>query len=201
MTDTLPPSELQQARPRRSGLVLAPALIFAAIAGMFAFALQKGDPSKLPSALIGKMAPRLALPPVEDLIEAGKAMPGFGAGDIGNGMPVVVNFFASWCAPCVEEHPMLLRLKARGDVPVIGVNYKDQAVNARRFLSRYGNPYARIGVDRDGRAAIEWVVYGMPETFVIDGRGTIVFKHVGPITPGILETRIVPAIEKAKATR
>jgi cytochrome c biogenesis protein CcmG/thiol:disulfide interchange protein DsbE len=181
--------------------MLAPLLIFAAIAGMFAFALQKGDPSKLPSALIGKPAPRLELAPVEGLSEGGAPMPGLKAGDLGNGTPAVVNFFASWCAPCVEEHPMLIELSQRGDVPVIGINYKDQAANARRFLARYGNPFQRVGADTQGRAAIEWGVYGMPETFVVDGRGMIVFKHVGPITPEVLKGRIVPAIERAKGAK
>lgn len=184
---------------RRSiGVVMAPVVIFAALAGMFAFALQKGDPSRLPSALIGKPSPRVELAPLEDLTEAGQAMPGISAGDLAAGTPAVVNFFASWCGPCVEEHPLLLRLKERAGVRILGVNYKDQAVNARRFLSRYGNPYTRVGVDRDGRAAIEWGVYGMPETFVIDGKGTIVFKHVGPLTPDVLEQRLLPAIERVK---
>lgn len=194
------PSEHQPAEiapKRRRATALAPVVIFAALAGMFAFALQKGDPSKLPSALIGKPAPRVVLPPIEELVDGEKPLPGLTAADIGNGSPAVINFFASWCGPCVEEHPMLLRLKERGGVRLIGINYKDQAVNARRFLSRYGNPYQRIGVDRDGKAAIEWGVYGMPETFVIDGAGKIVFKHVGPITPEVLETRIMPALEKA----
>jgi len=197
-------STLLEGRPgsrRRFGLVVVPVVIFAAVAAMFAFALRKGDPSKLPSALIGKPAPQLELAAIEGLVENGKPVPGIAAGDLGNGTPAVVNFFASWCAPCVEEHPMLIEIARRGDVPLIGINYKDQAVNARRFLSRYGNPFNKIGADSQGRAAIEWGVYGMPETFVVDGRGVIVFKHVGPITPAVLAERIAPAIERAKAQK
>lgn len=184
---------------KRLGLVLAPVLIFLAIAGMFAFSLQKGDPSKLPSALIGKAAPELKLAPLEGLVEAGRDVPGITQSDLKAGAPVVVNFWASWCAPCVEEHPVLIELKRRTGVAILGINYKDQAANARRFLARYGNPFARVGTDGDGRAAIEWGVYGMPETFVVDGQGRIVFKHVGPISPEALERQIIPAIERAKA--
>ncbi len=193
----------RQTGPARKplGLVLAPVLIFLAIAGMFAFSLQKGDPSKLPSALIGRAAPELKLSPLDGLIEGGHNVPGIVPADFKAGTPVVVNFWASWCAPCVEEHPVLIELKRRTGVAILGINYKDQAANARRFLARYGNPFARVGTDGDGRAAIEWGVYGMPETFVVDGQGKIVFKHVGPISPEALDQQIIPAIERAKAKR
>ena len=101
------------------------------------------------------------------------------AGDI-----VVVNFWASWCVPCVQEHPHLIALGKRAGVSIYGVNYKDQPSAARRFIGRYGNPYAKVGTDSNGRGAIEWGVYGMPETFVVDGKGRIAYKHVGPISPG-----------------
>lgn len=179
--------------------VLAPVLIFLALAGMFAFALQKGDPSKLPSALIGRPAPALTLPPLDGLVENGQPIPGFGPAELATGAPTVVNFWASWCQPCVDEHAMLVRLAQLQGVTLVGINYKDQASNARRFLSRYGNPFARVGVDRDGRAAIEWGVYGTPETFVVDGRGKIVFKHVGPITPETLQAQVLPALKRAQA--
>lgn len=186
-------------RRRSISLVLTPVLIFLAIAGMFAFSLQKGDPSKLPSALIGRAAPSITLEPLDGLIEAGRPVPGVSAADLATGAPIVVNFWASWCAPCVEEHPLLVELKRRTGITMIGVNYKDQTANARRFLSRYGNPFAHVGTDGNGRAAIEWGVYGMPETFVVDGRGVIVFKHVGPISSEILERGLIPAIDRAKA--
>jgi len=110
----------------------------------------------------------------------------------------VVNFWASWCVPCVQEHPVLVALREQTGVRVYGINYKDQAAAARRFLGRYGKPYVAVGVDGNGRAAIEWGVYGMPETFIVSGEGRIVHKHVGPITFATLERRIIPAIRAAQ---
>lgn len=179
-------------------VVLAPLLIFAVIAGLFALALKSGDPSKLPSALVGKQAPEMTLPAMPGLTEAGVAVPGFATAALRRGEPTVVNFFASWCGPCVAEHPYLLELKARGNVRIVGINYKDPDPGGRRFLGRYGNPYAVVGVDDSGRSAIEWGVYGMPETFVVDGTGRIVMKHVGPITAKDLEVKIIPAIAAAR---
>jgi cytochrome c biogenesis protein CcmG/thiol:disulfide interchange protein DsbE len=196
-------SETTPAAPprRRIGLVVVPLVIFATIAIIFGIALQSGDPSKLPSALIGKPAPTVNLPPVPELADdRGRPVPGFSTANLGGG-PAVINFWASWCVPCVQEHPFLVEIGRRSGVPIHGINYKDQAVAARRFLGRYGNPFAMVGQDVDGRAAIEWGVYGMPETFVVDGKGTIVYKHVGPITAETLESRVLPAIERAKAAR
>lgn len=184
---------------RRLWPVLAPVVIFAAVAGLFFVALQKGDPSKLPSALIGRPAPVVDLPPVPGLESAGVPVKGFKTSDIGQGQPAVVNFFASWCLPCADEHPQLVTLVKRTGVTLIGINNKDQPANAIRFLTLHGNPYAAVGADANGRAAIEWGVYGMPETFIVDGQGTVVFKHVGPISPEILEQKVLPALEKAKA--
>jgi cytochrome c biogenesis protein CcmG/thiol:disulfide interchange protein DsbE len=165
---------------------------------MFAFALFTGDPSKLPSALIGRPAPKVDFAPLEGLKVAGQSVPGFTAADLSKGDVTIVNFWASWCVPCVQEHPMLIELAMRTGVPIYGVNYKDEADNARRFIGRYGNPYKAVGVDPLGRGAIEWGVYGMPETFVVDGKGRIAYKHVGPISLGSLEERVIPAIEKAR---
>lgn len=184
------------ARPRR--MVLVPLFIFAAIAGLFAFALRSGDPSKLPSALIGKSAPEMTLPALPGLRDGGEAVPGFTTADLRRGRPTVVNFFASWCGPCVQEHPLLMDLKTQTGVRIVGINYKDPDPGGRRFLGRYGNPYASVGVDDNGRAALEWGVYGMPETFVVDGAGRIVLKHVGPLTPQVLATRLLPAIAAAR---
>lgn len=194
MTDTA------QKAPRRGfGWVVAPVLVFAALAGVFAFALKSGDPSKLPSTLIGKAAPQTSFGPLEGLVEDGREVPGFSAADLAKGKVTVVNFWASWCIPCVEEHPLLGALKARAGVDIFGVNYKDQAATARRFIGRYGNPFTRLGVDGSGRSAIEWGVYGMPETFVVDGKGRIAYKHVGPLSPQSIDKVLLPAIEKAKA--
>lgn len=187
---------------RRSGWLLAPILIFTALVLMFALALKKGDPSRLPSALLGRPAPPLELAALEGLVrDGGAAVPGLTGEMLRSGRVSVVNFWASWCAPCVDEHPILVRLAAQTGVPLYGVNYKDLAANARRFLGRYGNPFAAVGVDANGRAAVDWGVTGMPETFIVDGRGVIVYKHVGPITPAALEAQIIPAIAAAARPR
>ncbi|WP_072396101.1 DsbE family thiol:disulfide interchange protein [Hyphomicrobium sp. CS1GBMeth3] len=190
-----------QAAPgrRRRGWVLAPLIIFGIIAALFAFALTSGDPSKLPSALIGRPAPKTEFPPLEGLLESGQPVAGFSAADLAKGEVSIVNFWASWCVPCIEEHPLLIALRERTGVAIYGVNYKDQAEAGRRFLGRYGNPFTAVGTDRNGRNAIEWGVYGMPETFVINGRGEIAYKHVGPISKQSLETQLVPAIAAAQA--
>jgi cytochrome c biogenesis protein CcmG, thiol:disulfide interchange protein DsbE len=197
MTD--PAVKTMGARPQL--LRLLPVALFLAIAGLFAYGLT-GDPQKLPSTLIGKPAPRLALAPLEGLTQAGQPVPGLAETDLAtSGAPTVVNFWASWCAPCVAEHPLLIELGRQTGVRLVGINHKDTAVNARRFLARYGNPFALVAVDGNGRAGIEWGVYGMPETFVLDGRGAIVFKHVGPITADTLRRDIIPAIQRAQAVR
>jgi cytochrome c biogenesis protein CcmG, thiol:disulfide interchange protein DsbE len=187
------------ARERRVGVLLWPLAIFAILAGIFAFALRSGDPSKLPSALLGKPVPNIALAGVEGLSDGTRPIGGFAGADLAAGQVSVVNFWASWCVPCVQEHPLLVALKEQTGVQLYGVNYKDQAAAARRFLGRYGNPFTAVGVDGDGRAAIEWGVYGMPETFVVDGKGRIAYKHVGPITAQTLEIKIIPAIRAAQA--
>lgn len=187
---------------RNRGLVLAPLAIFAVLVLMLSFALQKGDPSRIPSALIGKPAPNIDLSALEGMTrDGGQLLPGISRADLIGDRVSIVNFWASWCAPCVEEHPLLVRLATRADVALFGVNYKDQAANARRFLGRYGNPFRAVGVDTDGRAAIEWGVYGMPETFVVDGRGVIVYKHVGPLSPESVEAKLIPAIQAASKPR
>jgi cytochrome c biogenesis protein CcmG, thiol:disulfide interchange protein DsbE len=183
----------------RSRALIWPLAIFMVLAGLFALALRTGDPSKLPSALIGKMAPPTELRPLEGLTDgAGNPVAGFASPDLAQGEVSVVNFWASWCIPCVEEHPVLVRLKEKTGVGVFGINYKDQPPAARRFLGRYGNPFVAVGVDGNGRSAIEWGVYGMPETFIVDGKGRIAYKHVGPITVEALEAKIIPAIRAAE---
>ncbi|MDO9382223.1 MAG: DsbE family thiol:disulfide interchange protein [Hyphomicrobiaceae bacterium] len=185
---------------KRGGIswVVAPVLIFGAVAALFALALQTGDPSKLPSAFIGKPAPQLQLAVLEGLSD-GKPVPLFDHAKLTAGKVSVVNYWASWCAPCVAEHPLFDQLKTEAGVDVYGINYKDSPADAIRFLGRYGNPYAAVGTDARGRNGIEWGVYGTPETFIVNGRGEIVYKHVGAITEQSLKTQLLPAIEKAKA--
>jgi len=178
--------------------VFIPLVIFIGVAIMFQFALKSGDPSKLPSALIGKPVPATEFPALDGLNASGGAVPGFTSADLAKGKVTVVNFWASWCAPCVEEHPLLVELAKEPNLQLYGVNYKDEAENALRFLGRYGNPFAALGVDRKGRGAIEWGVYGMPETFVVDGRGQIAYKHVGPLTPRSITEKILPAVRGAQ---
>jgi cytochrome c biogenesis protein CcmG/thiol:disulfide interchange protein DsbE len=165
-----------------------PLLVFAAVGVYFYLGLGR-DPSAVPSALLDRPVPAFDLPP---LLEA---KPGLAQSDLGQGRPALVNVFASWCAPCKAEHPLLMRLAAEG-VPVHGINYKDRPEDARRFLAQLGDPYARIGVDRDGRAAIEWGVYGVPETFVVDGAGRIRHRHVGPLTERDLDRVIRPLLKQ-----
>ena len=200
MNEALRPELPPPADPKRRALMaFLPAGVFAAMALIFTFALLRpGDPSKLPSTLIGKPAPKIELAALDGLSENGAPVPGIGTADLARGKPVIVNFWASWCAPCVAEHPLLIILQEKTGVPLIGINYKDQPAGARRFLGRYGKPFAAIGVDANGRAAIDWGVYGMPETFVLDGQGRIVFKHVGALTPEALEQALIPAINAAR---
>ncbi len=186
--------------PRKRGLhwVIVPVLVFTALIGLFAFALTTGDPSRLPSALIGKPAPSTDFPAVAGLTDGTHPIPGFSSAKLADGNVSVVNFWASWCAECADEQALLLDLKDKTGVPLYGVNYKDEATAARRFLGRYGNPFKAVGTDDNGRSAIEWGVYGMPETFVVNGKGEIVFKHVGAITPTSLTEKLIPAIEAAR---
>lgn len=177
-------------------IVLAPLVVFVALILLFGIRLFAGDPSKLPSALIGAPVPEFTLPAVEGLTDAGNPVPGFSTVDL-KGTVTLVNVWASWCVPCRDENPLLLNLEQQG-YKILGINYKDSAANARRFLGEFGNPFAAIGTDRRGQVAIDWGVYGVPETFVIDGNGTIVHKHVGPFTAKDLEETLIPAIEAAR---
>lgn len=180
-------SQVETAPPRRSPLVfLAPLIIFGLLAVIFGIGLFSGDKSKVPSALIGRLAPAIALSPLEGLQRDGKPVPAFGNPDLATGKATLVNVWASWCAPCRVEHPVLMGLAEtdavkQGKVALVGMNYKDEAENARRFLGALGNPFSAVGVDPAGRSAIEWGVYGVPETFVIGPDGHILDKHVGPL--------------------
>lgn len=184
------------APPKRRWLVALPLVIFAALAALFWVRLGDRDVSRIPSALIGRPAPQTTLPALAELTRNGIAVPGIDA-ETFKGKVSLVNVWASWCVPCHEEAPLLTALAGDTRIQIVGINYKDQPDNARRFLGRYGNPFTAVGSDANGRAAIDWGVYGVPETFVIDRKGTIAFKLIGPITPNNLETVLKPEIEKA----
>jgi cytochrome c biogenesis protein CcmG/thiol:disulfide interchange protein DsbE len=183
---------------RRRMIVLIPLLGFLALAALFMIRLSAGDPSQIPSALIGRPAPATDLPPVAGLVRDGTPVPGLDPAAF-QGAVSVLNVWASWCVPCHDEAPLLVQLAQDKRIRVVGINYKDQAENARRFLGRYGDPYAANGADENGRAAIEWGVYGVPETFVIGRDAHIAYKLVGPITPDNIDAVLKPEIEKAIA--
>jgi cytochrome c biogenesis protein CcmG/thiol:disulfide interchange protein DsbE len=192
-------STLPQTPPRgRRILVLVPLAVFLALAALFLVRLFSGDPGRIPSALIGRPAPAVDLPPMEGLERDGKPMPGLSAAEF-RGNVTVVNVWASWCIPCRDEAPFLLELASDTRIRLVGINYKDQPDNARRFLNRYGNPFLASGADQNGRAAIEWGVYGVPETFLIGRDGRIAYKLVGPLGAQNFEREMKPAIEKALA--
>ena len=183
---------------RRRILVLLPLAVFLALAALFFYRLGQGDPSRLPSALIGRPVPDTPLPPLADLVRDGKPVPGIAIADF-SGVVTLVNVWASWCVPCHDEAPLLLKMSEDKRFRIVGINYKDQPDNARRFIGRHGNPFAAVGVDVNGRASIDWGVYGVPETFVVGRDGRIAYKLVGPITAGNLEAILMPQIEKALA--
>ncbi len=182
-------------RPRR-WLALLPLAIFLALASVFLVELLAGrDVSAVPSALIGSPAPVTRLEPVEGLGLPGLDSAGF------LGKVTLVNVWASWCAPCRQEHPVLMALKRDGRFDIAGLNYKDMPADARQFLGDLGNPFGAIGTDANGRAAIDWGVYGVPETFIIGRDGMILFKHVGPLDAAAVQNELMPEIERALARR
>jgi cytochrome c biogenesis protein CcmG/thiol:disulfide interchange protein DsbE len=177
---------------KRILLAVLPLVLLVGLVAVFALNMDR-DPTLVRSVLINKPAPAFVLPAV-----AGTGVEGFDSAAL-EGEVTVVNVFASWCVPCREEHPLLERLKAETGVRIFGINQKDAPENAAAFLTALGNPYQRIGGDSDNRVSIDWGVYGVPETFVVNAAGIITFKHVGPISPESLEREVIPAIEKAKA--
>jgi cytochrome c biogenesis protein CcmG/thiol:disulfide interchange protein DsbE len=173
-------------------LFTVPAVAFLALAAAIAAYMLSGtDPRVVPSALLDKPVPNFTLPPLEE------GEPGLSSADL-KGRVAVVNVFASWCVPCLAEHPQIVALAEDDEIAVLGINYKDKPADAENWLKRLGDPFQRVGVDRDGRVSIDWGVYGVPETFVVDRGGTIRYKHVGPITPDDLKTKIRPLIESLK---
>ena len=178
-----PPSlnETETGRSRLRFLHLLPVVVFSALALLFLVRLYAGDPSRVPSALIGRPVPAFAFQPLPGLVRAGQPVPGLSDADL-KGRVTVVNVWASWCGPCRQEHPTLIELSKDPGLRVVGINYKDNAENARRFLGALGNPFSAVGV-ADGRAALDWGVTGVPETFIVGPDGTIRHKHIGPLLP------------------
>jgi len=186
MADPVPP------RKTRAWLTLLPVAVFALLAVLFYRGLS-GNPADVPSVLINKPVPAFTLSPI-----AGLDLPGLADGDLKKGEVTLVNVWASWCVPCREEHPLLMELASRGDLRVVGINYKDDPENARRFLVTLGIPFAAVGADPNGRAAVDWGVYGVPESFLVDGTGAIRMKWIGPLTREALTKQIIPKIEEIR---
>ena len=180
----------------RNILVALPLLAFLALAVLFFIRLGAGDASHIPSALIGQPAPKTDLPPLAGLERDGKALPGLNNATF-TGAVTLVNVWASWCVPCADEVQYLEKLAKDKRIQIVGINYKDAPDNARRFLSRYGNPFVASGTDVSGRSSIDWGVYGVPENFLIGRDGRIAYKLVGPVTAENLDTVLKPEIEKA----
>ena len=176
----------------RLWLVLLPIIVFTGLALLFWKGLS-GTPNQIPSALINKPVPDFVLNPVD-----GMNLPGFSDEDLKKGKVTVINVWASWCAPCRIEHPLLTELAKRPDITLYGMNYKDEPQNAVEFLNTLGQPFAGVGMDRDGRTAIDFGVYGVPETFIIDGQGMIRYKHIGPLTEESIAGEMAREIDKAK---
>jgi cytochrome c biogenesis protein CcmG/thiol:disulfide interchange protein DsbE len=185
---------------RRSLVVLLPLVVFLGLAALFLVRLGAGDISVIPSALIGRPVPAVDFPPMAGLVRDGTPVPGIAQTDF-LGAVTVVNVWASWCVPCRDEAPLLMRLAGDTRIRVVGINYKDKPDTARRFIGLYGNPFTAAGVDESGRSAIEWGVYGVPETFLVGRDGRIAFKLIGEISASNLETTLKPEIEKALAAR
>lgn len=175
---------------RRNILAFAPLAAVAGLVGAFAIGLGR-DPSILPSTLIGKSVPDFDLPPVQ-----GRSL-GLSSASL-RGQVALVNVFASWCLACREEHPLFMRLARDKVVPIHGINYKDAPEDAAKWLDTRGDPYTRTGADRDGRVAIDWGVYGVPETFVVGADGVIAYKHIGAITEQVLSDTILPLVSELR---
>jgi cytochrome c biogenesis protein CcmG, thiol:disulfide interchange protein DsbE len=186
----------QTETPRRRLVLLLPLIGFLALAVLFLIRLGAGDVGRIPSVLIGRPAPMTSLPPIAGLERDGKPLPGLDPAEF-QGRVSLVNVWASWCVPCHDEVPFLQQLAQDPRIRLVGIDYKDQPDNARRFLNRYGNPFAASGADENGRAAIEWGVYGVPESFVVGRDGRIAYKLVGPITAENFERVLLPELQKA----
>jgi cytochrome c biogenesis protein CcmG, thiol:disulfide interchange protein DsbE len=185
------------ARAKPKATLVLPLVLVAILLAFLLVALRSGEPSQLPSALIGKPVPEFSLPGIPNVLGDFGPASGLSSAVFKRGKVSLLNVWASWCAPCLAEHPQLIELSQQG-IHVYSINYKDKPEAARRFLSSHGNPFRSIGADENGMTAIDFGVYGVPETFVIDGRGQIAYRYPGPITPEVLADKIMPAIHKAQ---
>jgi cytochrome c biogenesis protein CcmG/thiol:disulfide interchange protein DsbE len=173
-------------------LYLMPVLLFAVVAGYFLWGLDsERDPRAVPSVMIDKPVPEFDLLTIQGMDD-----PGLAAADLRGQGVTLVNFFASWCIPCRAEHPVLERMVRDRGVRLVGINYKDKPGDARSWLAELGNPFARIGADESGRVAIDWGVYGVPETFIVDDAGRIRYRHLGPLTPDAVEEIVMPLVRE-----
>jgi cytochrome c biogenesis protein CcmG/thiol:disulfide interchange protein DsbE len=188
----------QPDKKRRNVFILLPLIAFSALAALFLYRLGTGDPSVLPSALIGHPAPVTDLPPLPGVERNGKPIPGVSNATF-QGAVTLVNVWASWCVPCRDEVPFLEQLSKDKRIQLVGINYKDSPEDARRFLNRFGNPFVANGRDSSGRTSIDWGVYGVPETYLIGRDGRIAYKLVGPVTADNLVRTLEPEIAKAAA--
>jgi cytochrome c biogenesis protein CcmG/thiol:disulfide interchange protein DsbE len=186
----------------RSLRYIIPFLLFLVFAGFLLLGIDR-NPSEIPSPLIGKPAPDWSLPRLDPggrpasgaEAQAGQAgEPSQTAGAALKGEPYLLNVWASWCAPCLQEHPLLVDLAKRKLVKIVGINYKDKPQDARDWIARHGNPFTVIAADREGRTAIDFGVYGVPETFLVDAQGVIRFKHIGALTPDVVRSKLLPAL-------
>ena len=191
-------SSEEPGKKRRNVFILLPLIAFIALAALFLYRLGTGDPSTLPSALIGHPAPVTDLPPLPGVERDGKPTPGVSNATF-QGTVTLVNVWASWCVPCRDEVPFLEQLSKDKRIQLVGINYKDAADDARRFLNRFGNPFTANGRDASGRTSIDWGVYGVPETYLIGRDGRIAYKLVGPVTADNLVRTLEPEIAKAVA--
>lgn len=197
MTSAPSPQTEPRSGPLRVLLAVLPLAIFGGLAVLFWSQLDSGrDASEIPSALIGTKAPALSMPPLEGATMNGAPLPALTDAAI-KGRLTLVNVWASWCIPCREENPMILALAKDPRLTVVGINYKDKTENALTFLRDLGNPFQAVGVDPQGRAAIDWGVYGIPESYLVGPDGTILYKRVGPFDEKSLREELMPAIEKA----
>ncbi len=196
---SVPAKETPLPSRRRSWLMLLPLLLFLSLAGMFVYQLlDGGDPSRVPSPLIGQPIPEFNLKPLVGLEGPDGQVPGLSSADLREGKVTLVNVWASWCVPCRDEQPVLMDLALKHGVRLVSINYKDAPENALRFLGTLGVPFKMVGVDANGRAAIDWGVYGVPESFVVDGKGFIRFKQIGPIANQAQLDNLLAELAKAK---